>query len=448
MNALSMAYFCNILQLTGTIKALSVMGIAAFFTACTTTPTPQEPIRDPAVGRPVPQTMQPQQRAGPTPDIREQNRTETDKSELRRNGLTPPHMTGRDIKRLALLLPFSSERWREEADSMLDAAEMAVFDRDEADVLLIALDTGGTETGAARATRAALTLGADVILGPVLARSAIGASREARDDGTPVIAFSTDQTVAGNGTYLLSFPPEAEVERIVEFAARTGVRNFAFLGPEDTYGQRVEEAYNRSVQRVGGQVTHRESYDGSDISVMQTPAQAIADAYKRHVRDAEPTARAAYEAILLPEGGTELRSLAPLLPFYDIDPADVQFLGTSRWYREDTGREPALNGGIFAGPDAEARDLFRARYDSRFGREVGSLASLAYDAVNIGASIASEPRSDRHARAQDPQGFFGVDGFIQFDRDGTARRGLAVYQIRNGKFVIIDPAPKSAGGPS
>jgi outer membrane PBP1 activator LpoA protein len=226
-------------------------------------------------------------------------------------------MKGRNIKRLALLLPFSSksERLRTEAASMLKAAELAVFGRDEADILLIALDTGGTEQGSASATKAAVTSGADVILGPVLARSVQAASREAQSTNTPVIAFSTDQSVAGNGTYLLSFPPEAEVKRIVEYAATTGAKNFAFLGPQSAYGQRVRAEYGRNVTAVGGQITASESYKGNDIGVMQAPAQKMAKYYKDHERRTLGQGRRAFEAIMLPEGGTPLRSLAPLLPY-------------------------------------------------------------------------------------------------------------------------------------
>lgn len=451
-----MAYKTSTLQssaLTASIaKGLTGLGLALMMTACASTP-PQQPMpRGPVVERPIPQPVTKDPKT-PKPVVIEPEVKDVDVVEEVRtpkDGLTPPHMQGRDIKRLALLLPFSSssQRLRDEASSMLEAAEMAVFDRDKSDVLLIALDTGGTESGGASAARAAIKSGADVILGPVLARSVKGASREARKDNTPVIAFSTDQTVAGNGTYLLSFPPEAEVERIVDFAASTGAVNFAYLGPQNTYGQRVRGAYGQSIRRVGGSLTHAESYDGKDISVMQTPARKLAETYKTHEKAAAPDDRMAFEAIILPEGGTELRSLAPLLPFYDIDPADVQFLGTSRWYNEDTVREPALNGGIFAAPDKEAKDRFKDRYDSRFGNEPGQLASLAYDAVNVASFVSSGKMSERHRRTQDPNGFYGADGFVRFNYDGTPQRGLAVYQIQNGRFVIIDPAPKTATGPS
>ena len=179
-------------------------------------------------------------------------------------------MNGRDTKRLAILLPFSakSARLREEAASMLQAAELAVFNREEPDVLLMALDTRGTSDGASSATRSAITSGADVILGPILAGSVRSSSRVAQRSGTPLVAFSTDQTVAGRGTYLLSFPPEAEVKRIVDFAAASGATRFAFLGSENAYGRRVKGAYENAVARNGSQITASETYNGKDISAV------------------------------------------------------------------------------------------------------------------------------------------------------------------------------------
>ncbi|WP_409432841.1 penicillin-binding protein activator [Litorimonas sp. RW-G-Af-16] len=363
-----------------------------------------------------------------------------------RNGLILPHMAGRDTKRLAILLPFStgSSRLREEATSMYRAAELAVFEREGADVMLIALDTKGTEQGARSATQAAVNAGADVILGPIIAGNVQAAAREARRSKTPLLAFSNDQKVAGNGTYLLSFPPEAEVERIVDYVADQGTTRFAFMGPDNGYGRRVKGAYQAAVAARGGQVTASETYKGNDISVMQEPAQRLAtmhaasEAEARRNRGLTPMA---FEAILLPEGGNALRSLAPLLPYYEVDPADVQFMGTSRWQDEDTVREPALAGGVFAGPDREARAAFDDNYDRTYGEDPSSLATLAYDAVVLGAYIADGDPKLRRQRAEDPNGFYGVDGLVSFDSDGKPNRGLAVYTIRNGQFRVLDPAP-------
>ncbi len=365
-----------------------------------------------------------------------------------RQGLTPPHMAGRDIKRMALLLPFSakSERLRAEAASMLKAAEMAVFDREDADIVLVTLDTGGTSRGARAAAKSAVEAGVDIILGPVLSGSVKAASETARRSNLPVVAFSTDQTAAGRGTYLLSFPPEAEVDRIVDYAASSGITRFAYFGPEGAYGRRVKGQYEQSINLVGGQITASESYDGDDITVMQEPAQRLARAFETQDIATDGQGPMAFEAIILPEGGTPLRSLAPLLPYFYDGLAEVQFLGTSRWRNEDTVREPALNNGIFAGPDDTARQTFVDRYDRSYGEDPTTLASLAYDAINVGAVISDGDPRLRRTRAEDPAGFYGADGFVRFNPDGTPERGLAVFQIRNGQFRIIDPAPKSAAG--
>ena len=462
----------------GHIGIASLSLAALMMSACTTVPVPQGqfPPRGPVVQRPVPPpVVTPNPTGTETPkeekeaDVKdepkdleitkapEQPTFETGDYFNNRDGLTPPHMAGRDIKRMALLLPFSakSSRLREEADSMLRAAELAVFNRDDSDVLLMALDTRGTSDGARSATRSAIKSGADVILGPILANSVKASAREARRSGTPLIAFSTDQTVAGNGTYLLSFPPEAEVKRIVDYVATTGATRYAYIGPQSEYGRRVKGEFDGAVTANAGEITAYEIYDGKDISVMQEPAKRLAEFHRQGEIAAKEAAKGtgeippmAYEALLLPEGGTALRSLAPLFPYYDVDPAKVQFLGTGLWKNDETVREPALNGGIFAAADQDAKQPFLDNYDRTYGDDASRLASLAYDAVAVGAYVADGDPRGRRYRAEDPSGFYGVDGLVRFNPDGTPDRGLAVYQIKNGRFVIIDPAPKTVLGPS
>lgn len=452
------------------LKSTTLIAGFALLSACSTTsPTSQQPrvpvtqVPGPSVPTTPTGTQEVQTKDPKTPDTKDPTSpedTQTTGAEgdrpayvNNRDGLTPPHMAGRDTKRLALLLPFSasSPRLAQEAQSMFRAAELAIFERDGVDVLLVALDTKGTEAGTVSATRAALATGADVILGPVIARNVRAATQEARKSKTPLIAFSNDQTAAGNGAYLLSFPPEAEVARVVDFAAQSGTTRFAYLGPDNGYGRRVKGEYEQSVKRVFGEVTASETYVGNDISVMQSPAQRLAAFYAEGEAQAKRsggTTPMSYEAILLPEGGTALRSLAPLLPYYEVDPAQVQFMGTSRWADPDTVREPALNGGIFAGPDKDTRQPFLDSYDRAYGEEPSNLASLAYDAVSLGSYIADGDPKNRYARAEVRDGFYGVDGLVRFDSSGRPERGLAVYQIVNGRFVVVDPAPRRVTGGS
>jgi len=64
----------------------------------------------------------------------------------------------------------------------------------------------------------------------------------------------------------------------------------------------------------------------------------------------------------------------------------------------------------------------------------------------MGAFVADGDPRARYNRAESPEGFYGVDGLVSFDSDGKPDRGLAVYQIQNGRFIVVDPAPRAVTG--
>ncbi len=433
------------------LKAFLALLIAmTLLNACETTPNPSRQNYPGNYPPPVINTPTPNKPTQETPNKDTKN---TDPEENTRTpNSTPAFLDEERVKRVAIILPFSatSERLRGEANSMLRSAELALFSREDSDILLMPFDSKGTPEGARNAAQQAVNQNVDIILGPILAGSVKASGNIARKAKTPLIAFSTDTSVARDGVYLLSFPPEAEIKRVTEFVASSGARKFAFLGPNSRYGKRVLEAYVKSVENLDGIMNGVEIYQGNDITVMQEPARKLAKLYTdtqlQNEANNDPNGEAAFHVVLLPEGGTALRSLAPLLPFFEenINASTVQFMGTSLWNRGDSVREPALRGGIFAGPDLDGKKAFTANYDAVYGEEPSRLASLAYDGLNIAAFVTDGSPKTRTKRLIDPSGFFGVDGLVRFTASGKPERGLAIYQIKGGRFVIIDPAPKTS----
>ena len=105
---------------------------------------------------------------------------------------------------------------------MKNAAEMALAEFQNPNIQLLIKDDGGTPQGAQQGTQQALDEGAEIILGPLFAASVPATAQLTRTRGISVIAFSTDFSVAGRGVYLLSFLPESDVNRIVDYAAGIG----------------------------------------------------------------------------------------------------------------------------------------------------------------------------------------------------------------------------------
>ena len=160
-----------------------------------------------------------------------------------------PAEAGPGQVKVALILPLSaSGNAAVAAQSMKNAAEMALAEFNSPNVFLMVKDDLGTPSGAQQAAQQALDEGAEVILGPLFAQSVQAAAQVARPRNVPIIAFSTDASVAARGVYLLSFLPESDVDRIVEYAIANGKRSFAALLSDGAYGNVVEAELKQVVE--------------------------------------------------------------------------------------------------------------------------------------------------------------------------------------------------------
>lgn len=351
---------------------------------------------------------------------------------LGREGVTPPFMAGRNIVRIGLLLPFASRP--AEAGALYQAAELAVFTYGDQSTLLIPRDSGSSAADAAANARLLMRDGADVILGPLERDGVAGAAQVARERNVPVVGFSSDRTVAGNGVYILSLPLEEEVRRVVDYAIARGLRSYALLAPENDYGRRVEAALRAEAQARGGALGITQFYPRSDRDAA-TAARTLAAQVKR----------TPVQAILIAESGSVLRATGPALLIGGVNMGQVKLLGTGAWAGGDAQREPTLAGGWYASPDPALRADFEARFREAYKRAPSRIASLGYDGVMLAIQAAQAGRQDAISRAslERADGFAGADGLFRFRQDGSIERGLAILELRQQGPAAIDPAPRT-----
>jgi ABC-type branched-subunit amino acid transport system substrate-binding protein len=336
--------------------------------------------------------------------------------------------------RVGVILPFSnaSASTRALANAMMKAAELALYDSGVHDIVLMTADDSARTSEAAEGARKLLGQGAEVIIGPLFAASVTAVAPIARDRGVPVIAFSTDRNVAGNGVYLLSFQPESEVKRVISYAAEQGRKNFAALIPNTAYGKVSEGAFREAVKASGGTVGLVEHFSPSAGATEQ----------------AGFVAKSGPDAVFIPQGGATLRTIAPALVSNGVDVTSVKLLGTGLWDDYSTSREEALRDSWFAAPAPNADHSFVSEYRSAFGSQPPQLAALAYDAMSLIALVGAGQPYHRFTEAAltDPNGFAGVDGIFRFDENGAIERGLSVLAVRPGGFAIVSPAPTTFQG--
>ena len=375
--------------------------------------------------------------------------------------------------KVGLLLPLSGAR-AAVGQSILNAAQMALFDLAGDRFTLVVRDTRGTPEGAAAAAESALAAGSVLILGPLFSTSVEAVKPVMAEAEVPVISFSNNTAIADTQTFVMGVTPGIQVDRVIDFAVAQGLRRIAVLAPESPYGTSIVQSLQDAVFRNGIELSRVVFFDplSQDVSAevraladydrraaalqaqknsLQARSDAAAQRALARLRGIETLGPPDFDGILIPSSGRKLLTVAPLLAFYDVDPSEVRFLGTALWDDPSLRREPSLRTAWFPAPPPALWRSFSNRFERTYGESPPRVASLGYDAVALAAVL------ERRARDQgaflpytadsitQPIGFSGIDGIFRFLPDGRVQRGLAILELQPEAFVEVDPAPQAFG---
>ncbi|MBC6417106.1 MAG: penicillin-binding protein activator [Rhodospirillales bacterium] len=349
---------------------------------------------------------------------------------------------GQPVK-VAMLLPLSG-RLPQIGEQLMNAAQLALFELPPNSLELLIEDAGDTPEMAAQAMQRALHEGAQLALGPLLARQVRPASNVARSGNVNLIAFSNDTRQLDGYAFSMGLTPAAQAERVVSYAVAQGYGQVAILAPDTDFGRQSAQGAQNGAVSAGGRI----------VSTVFYPAQQI------DITESIRSLAGPYRALLLPDRHDRMSSLAPALGSEGITPATTRFLGSGLWHSNALLTEPNLQGSWFPTADPQTYNSFAARYREAYGSTPQPLAAMAFDAVTLAGYLArqiagqTQARQARAATATpgqwvgldrnsllNPAGFSGVGGIFRFRTDGAAQRGLAILQIDPDGFSIAAPAP-------
>jgi ABC-type branched-subunit amino acid transport system substrate-binding protein len=348
---------------------------------------------------------------------------------------------GAGTVKIALILPLSSPNGQAAAQSLRNAAELAIQDFSggntaSQNIQIIVKDDRGTPDGARAATQEAIQQGAELILGPLFAPNVQAAAAVARPAGKSMIAFSSDAGVAQRGVYLLSFLPQSDVQRVVNFAGSRGKKAFAALVPQTPYGNVVEAELMSVGNQQGRRVTIVERYQQGNAASLNAAVTKL------------KAAISASDTLFIGEGAEGIAPVMQALAAAGINGRQVQLISTGIWNDPRATGLPALEGAWFAAPDNARFNQLAGRYQQRYGSAPTRLATLSYDAVTLASALTQAYGTQRFADSNltNPNGFAGQDGVFRFRQNGLNDRGIAVFEIRGGTARAISPAPGSFAG--
>jgi ABC-type branched-subunit amino acid transport system substrate-binding protein len=339
-------------------------------------------------------------------------------------------------------------------------------------IRLAVRDTRGEPDGAAQAIEAlALEEGAIVVLGGVTNGEAERAAASAEELQLPFVSLSKQEglTEAGPHVFQNMLTAGAQARAIVDLAmARRGMRRFAIMYPQVSYGVELANAFWDEVEGKGGEIRGAESYaadrttftplvksmvgklyldERTDFVELQREiAKKEKDPFRRRKALDKARERLApitdFDAIFIPDFARNVKLIAPALAVEDVvsqtclpeeverirrttgrpELRPVQLFGANGWGGDPSLFDVAPGGagrhvrcaifvdGFFAGSARPATKAFVEAYQRKYaGQSPTILEASAFDAAGMAKALIQERRVQTRAQLRD--GLAGIRGY-------------------------------------
>lgn len=348
--------------------------------------------------------------------------------------------------RAAVLVPLDG-RAAAIGQEMQRGAELAIFTLGNSNIDLTFHDTS---SGINSAMNAAMMQNPDIIIGPLFAENTKAAKPIAQIADVPILSFSNDSAVAGQNTWLISQTPEQEIETVLRHALQTitpiqdAERDLLSVGlivQDSLYGNRISRHAIDVLTSDGGVTAEMLTLNKDVLADENTLRQSIKNLTKWIPPSSEGEERPPRFDIVIIAGDVSFGlRVAPVLSWYDLDPAKVKYLGTSQWTTAAILQEPSLNGGWFASQPSAQADQFQSLWSVTNQGRASKYAMMAFDAVALVSTLSPDhPQGITGALTSNP-GFNGFSGAFKLAPFGQNTRQLEIREINSGSFDVIVPA--------
>jgi len=289
--------------------------------------------------------------------------------------------------------------------------------------------------------------GANYIIGP-LDKTRINKLAQAGNLDVPILTlnYAENPLSLSDKLYQFGLLPEDEARQVAELAIRDNHTTAAVLVPDSDWGRRLQDAFSRRFEELGGSVLSVQRYPTNvdDYSRQLKMLFNLDDSEARH-KDLQrvlgtrlnfmPYRRQDIDMIFLAGTNREARGIIPALKFHHA--GDLPVYATSHVYSGylDKNADRDLDGVIFCDlpwtltTDNTLKQNFNTTWKDQ--RTYTRLFALGIDAYNIVQNL-QYLQTHNYAR------FSGETGSISMDENQRLHRELLWAKFKNGKPVYLD----------
>ena len=305
------------------------------------------------------------------------------------------------------------------------------------------------------------------IIGPLSSKASLAAAQTAEKLGVPIMTLTQREDITGEGGMVFRnfLVPSEEIKKIISTAVNElGLKRFAILYPDNSYGRFFMNKFWDGVEKADATVTAVESYKPDQTDFGEQIKKMIGLYYPRpaslvkklremktpyeletEIEPDKPQPIIDFDAVFIPDTYQRVIMIAPQLMYYDV--SDVQLIGTSLWQSpkliEMAGKYvqgAIFPSGFFASrKDPEVRAFVR-QYEENFSSEPGILAATGYDTAGLLKAVTRDfyirTRNELRDALHTIRLYHGVTGNISFDAQGEVEKEPLILTV-SGRHMVV-----------
>ena len=347
---------------------------------------------------------------------------------------------------------------------MLKAIQLSLDKTGNKNLKLFIRDTENKDTNVITSYYDLINEGIDVMLGPLFSKNIKLINPISEDENIIKITFSNNTEIKNDKTFISGLTPENEIREVIKYAISMGNDKFGLILPDNKYGHRAKILIQNLALQNNGLVIQYILYDPVNPDFYKT-SKMIANYENRKfelekkleelkkiktiesekeykiLKNKDTLGELEFNSLFIgSENLKHISMLASILPYYDVDPKKVLYIGNSLWNNSIALKEPALDKGIFPNVSKVKYGSFEREYSEAFSSKPHQVAYLGYDLIGLISNLHKNNKSINIFNLTNSSGFIGTNGLFKFKKDGDIERSLSIFQINKQKLIEIKKA--------
>ena len=366
----------------------------------------------------------------------------------------------REFLNIVLMLPLSGKHYQI-GKSLLNSAQMAVEKKNNKKIIFTIIDTGDEEQLLSQ-LYSVLEDDIDLIIGPVFSNKVDQVREITKNKNIPIVTLSNNSKIQDNGLYVFGLTLEDEIKELLTYSIKRNLKKYAVIIPRNEFGNRVEREikkfqstnnlssfiftfYNPNspdfydISKNVSNFEERKANLENKIKQLEKENSEKAKDELKKLKKLDTYGELSFEALLIfAQNFQEVSNFSSILPYYDVDPKKVQYIGSSLWAKNLALKEPGLENAYFTSLDIDNRRKFENMYFEIFDSKPHSLAALSYDIVGLISNLHQDKNNFTIKKLHSSNGYIGINGWFKMNSNGNVSRQPKIYRIKNQKFSLLN----------